>query len=163
SDWTKYFNVFLKVFFGPEWQVPRYLSSETFSSVEGAWFSLPAVIIMAPAPGVPVIRIPESAPTTALLLLVQGGAPPFVICRRLPRRVRHPRQLDRHPAPPAQARRRLRPAGPPARRPAGDPEAAPPCRQARADAGGVPPSQRLAAGRRIPGGRGRAGPHGGGG
>src|SRR5919198_1290219 len=37
SDWTKYFNVFLKVFFGPRWMVPEYLSSETFSSVEGAW------------------------------------------------------------------------------------------------------------------------------
>src|SRR5262249_19739872 len=31
SDWTKYFNVFLKVFFAPRWMVPEYLSSETFS------------------------------------------------------------------------------------------------------------------------------------
>src|SRR5262244_1336395 len=31
SDWTKYFNVFLDVFF--KWRLPEYLSSETFSSV----------------------------------------------------------------------------------------------------------------------------------
>src|SRR5947209_4209373 len=44
ADWTKYFNVFLKVFF--RWQVPEYLSSDPFST-EGAWLSLPAVLIMA--------------------------------------------------------------------------------------------------------------------
>src|SRR5947209_442209 len=51
SDWTKYFNVFLQVCHLP--RVPEYLSAETFSSVEGAWFSLPAVLILATTSSVP--------------------------------------------------------------------------------------------------------------
>jgi APA family basic amino acid/polyamine antiporter len=77
SDWTKYFNVFLEVFF--RWRVPEYLSSETFSSVEGAWFSLPAVIIMALATVVLVIGIRESATTNAVLVIVKVGVVLFVI------------------------------------------------------------------------------------
>jgi APA family basic amino acid/polyamine antiporter len=79
SDWTKYFNVFLKVIFGPEWMVPERLSSETFSSVEGAWFSLPAVIIMALATIVLVIGIRESATTNAVLVITKVGVVVFVI------------------------------------------------------------------------------------
>jgi amino acid transporter len=79
SDWTKYFNVFLEVFFGAKWRVPEYLSSETFSSVEGAWFSLPAVIIMALATAVLVIGIRESATTNAVLVAVKVGVILFVI------------------------------------------------------------------------------------
>src|SRR5438445_10286400 len=51
ADWTKYLNVLLKVItrgiFGEnrEWQVPWYLSSDPFST-PGAWFSLPAVVVM---------------------------------------------------------------------------------------------------------------------
>src|SRR5919201_1160404 len=71
SDWTKYFNVFLEVFFGP--RIPEYLSAETFSSTEGAWFSLPAVLIMALATAVLVIGIRESATTNALLVITKGG------------------------------------------------------------------------------------------
>src|SRR5438270_13754121 len=41
ADWTKYFNVFLEVCFGPDWVVPKFLSSDPFST-KGAWFSLPA-------------------------------------------------------------------------------------------------------------------------
>src|SRR3954469_4721220 len=37
ADWTKYFNVFLEVFF--RWRVPEYLSSDPFSSDKG-WLSL---------------------------------------------------------------------------------------------------------------------------
>src|SRR5215831_7158148 len=33
ADWTKYFNVFLKVFF--RWQIPEYLSNSTFPLGEG--------------------------------------------------------------------------------------------------------------------------------
>src|SRR5207302_3855587 len=71
SDWTKYFNVFLDACF--KWRVPEYLSAETFSSVEGAWFSLPAVIIMALATGVLVIGIRESATTNAVLVMIKVG------------------------------------------------------------------------------------------
>jgi amino acid transporter len=77
SDWTKYFNVFLEVFFRV--RVPEYLSSETFSSVEGAWFSLPAVVIMALATLVLVIGIRESATTNAVLVITKVGVVVFVI------------------------------------------------------------------------------------
>jgi APA family basic amino acid/polyamine antiporter len=77
SDWTKYFNVFLEVFFRV--RVPEFLSSETFSSVEGAWFSLPAVIIMALATIVLVIGIRESATTNAVLVIAKVGVVVFVI------------------------------------------------------------------------------------
>jgi APA family basic amino acid/polyamine antiporter len=77
SDWTKYFNVFLDVFF--RWRLPEYLSSETFSSVEGAWFSLPAVVIMALSTIVLVIGIRESATTNAILVITKVGVVLFVI------------------------------------------------------------------------------------
>jgi APA family basic amino acid/polyamine antiporter len=77
SDWTKYFNVFLEVVFHT--RVPEKLSSETFSSVEGAWFSLPAVIIMALATAVLVIGIRESATTNAILVITKVGVVLFVI------------------------------------------------------------------------------------
>src|SRR5712692_6611727 len=36
ADWTKYFNVFLKVFF--RWEIPEYLSTSTFVS-SGVWLT----------------------------------------------------------------------------------------------------------------------------
>jgi APA family basic amino acid/polyamine antiporter len=77
SDWTKYFNVFLEVFFHT--RVPPSLSNETFSGVEGAWFSLPAVIVMAAATAVLVIGIRESATTNAVLVAIKVGVVLFVI------------------------------------------------------------------------------------
>jgi APA family basic amino acid/polyamine antiporter len=77
SDWTKYFNVFLEVCF--RWRIPEHLASETFSSVEGAWFSLPAVIIMALTTAVLVIGIRESAGTNAVLVGIKVGVVLFVI------------------------------------------------------------------------------------
>src|SRR5262249_44745421 len=50
-----------------------------FSSVEGAWFSLPAVIIMALATAVLVIGIRESATTNAVLVITKVGVVLFVI------------------------------------------------------------------------------------
>jgi APA family basic amino acid/polyamine antiporter len=76
ADWTKYFNVFLKVFF--RWEVPWYLSSDPFSK-EGAWFSLPAICIMAASTVVLVIGIRESATTNALLVITKVGVVLFVI------------------------------------------------------------------------------------
>jgi APA family basic amino acid/polyamine antiporter len=76
ADWTKYFNVLLKVLF--EWEVPTFLSSDPFTT-PGAWFSLPAVIIMALATIVLVIGIRESAVTNAILVATKVGVVLFVI------------------------------------------------------------------------------------
>src|SRR5205807_10568633 len=65
ADWTKYLNVFLKVLM--RWEVPEYLSSDPFST-PGAWFSLPAVLIMALTTLVLVIGIRESATTNAVMV-----------------------------------------------------------------------------------------------
>src|SRR5438445_6329578 len=65
ADWTKYFNVFLDVFF--KWRVPEYLSSDPFST-KGAWLSLPAAIIMALTTTILVIGLRESATTNAMLV-----------------------------------------------------------------------------------------------
>jgi APA family basic amino acid/polyamine antiporter len=96
ADWTKYFNEFTKLF---GWQCPDYLSYATLSdegalSVSflskapwfeftvnpgGAWFSLPAVIIMALSTVVLVIGIRESATTNAVLVATKVGVVLFVI------------------------------------------------------------------------------------
>jgi APA family basic amino acid/polyamine antiporter len=76
ADWTKYFNEFLDICF--HWRVPEFLSSDPFSA-EGAWFSLPAVVIMAAATVVLVIGIRESATTNALLVITKVGVVLFVI------------------------------------------------------------------------------------
>src|SRR5262245_4430503 len=76
ADWTKYFNVFLDTIF--RWRIPDKLSTATFAE-EGAWFSLPAVIIMALATVILVIGIRESATTNAVLVLIKVGVVLFVI------------------------------------------------------------------------------------
>jgi amino acid transporter len=78
ADWTKYFNVFLEVLFGKDWVVPPELSSDPFTT-PGAWFSLPAVLIMAGSTIVLVIGIRESATTNAVLVIVKVGVVLFVI------------------------------------------------------------------------------------
>ncbi len=84
ADWTKYFNVWLKVFF--RIQIPEYLSAAPFTStggfnfeLTGNWFSLPAVVIMAVITIVLVIGIRESARTNAVLVAVKIGVVIFVI------------------------------------------------------------------------------------
>jgi amino acid transporter len=77
ADWTKYFNVFLDVFF--RWRIPDKLSTATFPLGEGNWFSLPAVVIMALATVILVIGIRESAATNALLVITKVGVVLFVI------------------------------------------------------------------------------------
>jgi APA family basic amino acid/polyamine antiporter len=76
ADWTKYFNVFLNVLFHRK--IPEYLSYDPFSK-EGAWFSLPAVIVMAVITAVLVVGIRESATTNAVLVAVKVGVVLFVI------------------------------------------------------------------------------------
>ena len=83
ADWTKYFNVFLKVFF--RWEVPEYLSTSTFISSgywlspSGAWFSLPAAFIMVLLTIILIIGIRESATTNAILVITKVGVVLFVI------------------------------------------------------------------------------------
>jgi amino acid transporter len=77
ADWTKYFNVFLDVFF--RWRIPDYLSTATFTPGEEAWFSLPAVLIMALSTAVLVKGIRESATTNAILVITKIGVVLFVI------------------------------------------------------------------------------------
>jgi APA family basic amino acid/polyamine antiporter len=76
ADWTKYFNEFLNVLF--HWEVPEFLSNDPFSTPH-AWFSLPAVLIMASATIVLVIGIRESATTNAVMVFVKLGVVLFVI------------------------------------------------------------------------------------
>jgi APA family basic amino acid/polyamine antiporter len=76
ADWTKYFNVFLRAVYLPP--VPDWLSSDPFSK-EGAWLSLPAILIMAVSTIVLVIGIRESAGTNALLVIIKVGVILFVI------------------------------------------------------------------------------------
>src|SRR5260370_527470 len=77
GEWTKYFNGFVDVFF--KWGVAEYLSMGSFALGEGAWFSLPAVIIMALATLVLVIGIRESATMNAVLVITKVGVVLFVI------------------------------------------------------------------------------------
>jgi APA family basic amino acid/polyamine antiporter len=110
ADWTKYFNVFLDVFF--HWRIPEFLSSDPFST-KGAWFSLPAASIMALTTAVLVIGIRESATTNAVLVATKVGVVLFVIgvgvwyinpdnWTKIPPELRRPSDvkdlLDRYPA-----------------------------------------------------------------
>jgi amino acid transporter len=94
ADWTKYFNVFTEEVF--RWKMPDWLSFASFAPEgvfrlnfsgdgpwvvlkEGAWFSLPAIIIMALTTVVLVIGIRESATTNAILVATKVGVVLFVI------------------------------------------------------------------------------------
>jgi amino acid transporter len=76
ADWTKYFNVFLDVIF--QWHIPERFSSGPISNPD-AYFSVPAVAIMALATIVLVIGIRESATTNAVLVATKVGVVLFVI------------------------------------------------------------------------------------
>jgi APA family basic amino acid/polyamine antiporter len=76
ADWTKYFNVLLDTIF--HWRIPEFLSSDRFST-PGAWFSLPAVLVMASITIVLVIGIRESATTNAILVMTKVGVVLFVV------------------------------------------------------------------------------------
>ena len=76
ADWTKYLNELLEVLF--HWRIPDALSSDPFST-PGAYFNLPAVIILLLVTAVLVIGIRESAATNALLVGIKVGVVLFVI------------------------------------------------------------------------------------
>src|SRR6266446_6097474 len=78
ADWTKYFNELLRILTRERWEVPPFLSSDPFSN-PGAWFSLPAVLVMAAVTLVLVIGIRESATTNIILVITKVGVVLFVI------------------------------------------------------------------------------------
>src|SRR3954453_11154751 len=76
--WSKYLNELLIVMFGEGAVVPDYLCHDPFSH-PGAWFNLPAVIILALVTIVLVIGIRESAASNTVLVLIKLGVVLFVI------------------------------------------------------------------------------------
>ena len=76
ASWSKYLNKFLDVLFG--FQVAEFLCNDPFSH-PGAWFNLPAVIILALCTFVLVIGIRESAASNTALVLLKIGVVIFVI------------------------------------------------------------------------------------
>jgi APA family basic amino acid/polyamine antiporter len=78
SSWSKYLNEFLRVAFGENWVVPEYLCHDPFS-LPGAWFNLPAVVILALVTIVLVIGIRESAASNTALVVLKLGVVMFVI------------------------------------------------------------------------------------
>jgi APA family basic amino acid/polyamine antiporter len=76
SAWSEYFNELTKVLFN--WEVPGYLSYDPFSQT-GAWFNLPAVLILLAVTSVLVIGIRESAMSNTILVVIKLGVVVFVI------------------------------------------------------------------------------------
>jgi amino acid transporter len=81
ASWAKYLNEFLKIiggYFGWDITIPDYLLHDPFST-PGAWFNLPAVLILLATTAVLVIGIRESATSNTILVLVKLGVVLFVI------------------------------------------------------------------------------------
>jgi APA family basic amino acid/polyamine antiporter len=76
SSWSKYLNQFLKDCGLP--MVPGFLVHDPFSG-DGAWFNLPAALIILFCTIVLVIGIRESATTNAILVGIKVGVVLFVI------------------------------------------------------------------------------------
>ncbi|MFL5330216.1 MAG: amino acid permease [Gemmataceae bacterium] len=78
ASWSKYLNQFIKDTIGERWMVPDYLCHDPFSH-PGAWFNLPAVLILAVVTVILVIGIRESAASNTALVLLKLGVVFFVI------------------------------------------------------------------------------------
>jgi amino acid transporter len=78
ASWSKYLNQFVKDVIGEQWMVPDYLCHDPFSH-PGAWFNLPAVLILAVVTIVLVIGIRESAAFNTSMVLIKLGVVLFVI------------------------------------------------------------------------------------
>src|SRR5208283_1298245 len=76
SAWSKYLNEFLKAVFKVE--LPPEICNDPFSH-PGAWFNLPAVLILALCTFVLVIGIRESAASNTALVLLKVGVVIFVV------------------------------------------------------------------------------------
>lgn len=78
SAWSEYFNELLIVLTNGRWSVPEFLSYDPISKA-GAWFNLPAVVILLLVTTILVIGIRESAFSNTLLVLIKLGVVVFVI------------------------------------------------------------------------------------
>jgi APA family basic amino acid/polyamine antiporter len=78
ASWSKYFNEFLRVCFGPDWVVPDKWCHDPFSQAN-AIMNLPAVVILAIVTVILVIGIRESAAFNTLMVLIKLGVVLFVI------------------------------------------------------------------------------------
>jgi amino acid transporter len=78
SAWSEYFNKLIAVVFGEKWQVPQFLSYDPFSQT-GAWFNLPAVLILLAVTSVLVIGIRESAASNTVLVVIKLSVVVFVV------------------------------------------------------------------------------------
>jgi APA family basic amino acid/polyamine antiporter len=76
SGWSGHFDEFLYASFG--WRMPAAVASDPFSS-PGAWFNLPAVLVMAAVTAVLVVGIRESAALNNALVLVKVAVVVFVV------------------------------------------------------------------------------------
>jgi APA family basic amino acid/polyamine antiporter len=76
SGWSGHFDEFLRAVCG--WKVPDVIAADPFS-LPGAWFNLPAVVIMALVTAILVLGIRESATTNAVLVGVKVAVVLFVI------------------------------------------------------------------------------------
>src|SRR5215471_2076956 len=76
SSWSQYLNSLLDTLFG--WRIPDYLCNDPFST-PGAWFNLPAVLILVVVTAILVIGIRESAASNTALVIIKVGVVLFVI------------------------------------------------------------------------------------
>jgi amino acid transporter len=76
SSWSQYLNELLENLVG--WRIPDYLSNDPFSK-PGAWFNLPAVLILIVLTTILVIGIRESAASNTALVTIKVGVVLFVI------------------------------------------------------------------------------------
>jgi APA family basic amino acid/polyamine antiporter len=76
ASWSQYFNELLENLFG--WKLPEYLSYDPFSR-PGAWFNLPAVLVLTAITVILVIGIRESAASNTALVILKVGVVLFVI------------------------------------------------------------------------------------
>ena len=76
ASWSEYFNKLLSICGIPE--IPPFLCSDPFST-PGAWFNLPAVLVLAFCTVVLVIGIRESAMSNTIMVIVKLAVVLFVI------------------------------------------------------------------------------------
>jgi amino acid transporter len=76
ASWSQYLNELLFILF--KWRIPDYLCHDPFSR-PGAWFNLPAVLILAFITVILVIGIRESALSNTALVVLKVGVVIFVI------------------------------------------------------------------------------------
>jgi APA family basic amino acid/polyamine antiporter len=76
SGWSAHFDEFLHATFG--WHLPVAIATDPFSAA-GAWFNLPAVLVMAAVTAVLVVGIRESVAVNTALVLLKVGVVLFVV------------------------------------------------------------------------------------